>query len=176
MASPFAPFANARLAWRRPTAPLANLRDGVAGLVSETVVIEAFLKETTVSQQDGRSGGDRATARSGGDRATAMVIDAAAVRGYITRWVVLPAGESWLAAGTAWEWDETGLRPEGFRASGAEAQLFRGVLALLPATGSGTIHTIELQHVGSAYGDGGIGAVLREAAGDQFTALLREAR
>lgn len=167
MATPFAPFANARLAWRRPTAPLANLRDGVAGLATETVVIEAFLKETTVSQQDGRSGGDRATA---------MVIDAAAVKGYITRWVVLPAGQSWLAAGTDWEWDETGVRPEGFRANGAEAQLFRGVLAVLPATGGGTIHTIELQHVGSAYGDGGIGAVLREAAGDQFTALLREAR
>ncbi len=168
MASPFAPFANARLAWRRPTAPLASLRDGVSGLQAETVVIEAFLKETTV--QAPQSG------LVGGERATAMVIDAAAVQGYITRWALLPAGAGWLDAGTAWEWDDTGLQPEGFRANGAEAQLFRGVLAALPATGSGTIHTIEIQHVGSAYGDGGIGAVLREAAGDQFTALLREAR
>jgi len=149
MATPFADFANLRLLWRRPTAAPTSLREGLQR-TTDLVVIEAF------AEVQGPGGEQPSGGRS---------IGSGSIEGNITRWAVVPSGAGWLDAGTAWSWTDTGLRPTGFP-RGEKLEAFMGDLASLPTTteaerGWVTIATLS--------GVGGIDALIRVEAGDEFT-------
>jgi len=149
MATPFADFANLRLLWRRPTAAATSLREGLQR-ATDLVVIEAF------AEVQGPGGEQPSGGRS---------IGSGSIEGNITRWAVVPSGAGWLDAGTAWSWTDTGLRPTGFP-RGEKLEAFMGDLASLPTTteaerGWVTIATLS--------GIGGIDALIRVEAGDEFT-------
>jgi hypothetical protein len=76
MPTPFAPYANLRLLFRRPSAPPASLREGPRSAAVELVVIEAFAELS--------AGGD-------GTEAGGLEIGQQALSGNITRWAILPA-------------------------------------------------------------------------------------
>lgn len=156
MATPFAPFANLRMLWRRPTAALTSLRDGMRP-TTDLVVIEAF------AEVSGPGGEQESGGRS---------IGAGSIEGNITRWAVVPGGGGWLDAGTAWSWTDSGLRPAGLP-RGEKLEAFMGAIGNLPATTEGergwlTIATLS--------GVGGIDAVIRAAAGDEFTGTFAAGR
>jgi len=149
MATPFADFANLRLLWRRPTAAATSLREGLQR-ATDLVVIEAF------AEVQGPGGEQPSGGRS---------IGSGSIEGNITRWAVVPFGAGWLDSGTAWSWTDTGLRPTGFP-RGEKLEAFMGDLASLPTTteaerGWVTIATLS--------GVGGIDALIRVEAGDEFT-------
>jgi len=149
MPTPFADFANLRLLWRRPTAAATSLREGLQR-ATDLVVIEAF------AEVQGPGGEQPSGGRS---------IGSGSIEGNITRWAVVPSGAGWLDAGTAWSWTDTGLRPTGFP-RGEKLEAFMGDLASLPTTteaerGWVTIATLS--------GVGGIDALIRVEAGDEFT-------
>jgi hypothetical protein len=156
MPTPFAPFANLRLLWRRPTAAATSLREGLQR-ATDLVVIEAFAEAQS-------PGGEQ---ESGG-----RSIGSGSIEGNITRWAVVPSGAGWLDAGTAWSWTDTGLRPTGFP-RGEKLEAFMGDLSILPATteaerGWVTIATLS--------GVGGIDALIRVEAGDEFTGTFAAGR
>ncbi len=158
MATDFAPYANLRLLISKPAEAPEILRDGLpAG--SDSWVIEAFVK---------------AEQAAGRDAAATPSVDPSkrVLSGYITAWAVLPANTSWLAARSAFSWDDSGLAPPEL-AAGMGGRAFLGVLPDLPALtgnpqqGEGTI--IGLSGI---YGPGGIGAELRPELGDAITVEL----
>jgi hypothetical protein len=156
MATPFADFANLRLLWRRPTAAATSLREGLQR-ATDLVVIEAF------AEVQGPGGEQESGGRS---------IGSGSIEGNITRWAVVPSGANWLDAGTAWSWTDTGLRPTGFP-RGEKLEAFMGDLASLPTTteaerGWVTIATLS--------GVGGIDALIRVEAGDEFTGTFAAGR
>jgi hypothetical protein len=156
MTTPFADFANLRLLWRRPTAAATSLREGLQR-ATDLVVIEAF------AEVQGPGGEQPSGGRS---------IGSGSIEGNITRWAVVPSGANWLDAGTAWSWTDTGLRPTGFP-RGEKLEAFMGDLANLPTTteaerGWVTIATLS--------GVGGIDALIRVEAGDEFTGTFAAGR
>jgi hypothetical protein len=156
MPTPFADFANIRLLWRRPTAAATSLREGLQR-ATDLVVIEAF------AEVQGPGGEQPSGGRS---------IGSGSIEGNITRWAVVPSGAGWLDAGTAWSWTDTGLRPTGFP-RGEKLEAFMGDLASLPTTteaerGWVTIATLS--------GVGGIDALIRVEAGDEFTGTFAAGR
>jgi len=156
MATPFAPFANLRMLWCRPTAALTSLRDGMRPAV-DLVVIEAFAElQGPGGEQD-----------SGG-----RAIGSASIEGNITRWAVVPSGAGWLDAGTAWSWTDTGLRPSGLP-RGEKLEAFMGAIASLPTVTDGERGTVTLATLS---GIGGIDAIVRAAAGDEFTGTFAAGR
>lgn len=157
MATPFAPFANVRMAWKRPTAALTSLRDGMKP-TADLVVIEAFTEGVQV-------GGEQP---GGGGRS----IGSGSIEGYITRWAVVPAGASWLDAGTAWSWTDTGLRPTGLP-RGEKLEAFIGNLSGLPTVGDGERGWLT---IATLTGTGGIDALVRAAAGDKLTGTFAAGR
>ncbi len=92
---------------------------------------------------------------------------------FIIRWALVPLGESCFDAGTSWAWDTTALRPAGMTASEQELQAYLGPIDALPAAAAGTIGTAVIDQVGGPAGDGGVGALLRQEAGDQLFITLR---
>ena len=156
MPTPFAPFANCRMLWRRPTAALTSLRDGMKP-TTDLVVIEAF------AELSGPGGEQPSGGRS---------IGAASIEGNITRWAVVPAGAGWLDAGAAWAWTDTGLRPAGLP-RGEKLEAFLGAITSLPATTEGERGWIT---IATLSGVGGIDAVIRAAAGDEFTGTFAAGR
>lgn len=164
MASPFADFPNVRLAWDRPTGPPTNLRNGLSAAV-ETIAIEGFLGGPGGTTDQGLS--DPAGAPS------ALAAGALAVKIYVIRWALVPSGQSWLLSGTSWTWTSTGLRPSGLIASDRELQAYRGPMTALPTPSIGTIGTMMIDQVGTPYGDGGIGGLLRDEIGDVLYGTLR---
>lgn len=164
MASPFADFPNVRLAWQRPTGAPTNLRNGLAAPV-ETFVIEGFL---------GGQGGTSANGSTDPAGAPSIVTPGARpAKIYIIRWALLTTGQTWLQIGTGWSWNTTALRPTGLTASDQELQAYLGPMDALPTPAAGTVGTLQIDQVGSAYGDGGIGALLRAEAGDVLYGTLR---
>lgn len=168
MATPFAEFANCRIAWLRPTAALTNLRDGTRPAVTTTIVLEAFVEPSGgATGQDSKASGDsrgQSTLLGGQSRSLA---------GYITRWAALPNGAGWLDAGTSWTWDDTGLRPEGLTAGQDEMQAALVSIADLPATARAEIGTLVISQLGSPYGPGGIGAEVTAIAGEEISGMFR---
>lgn len=154
MATPFAEFANARLAWQRRSAPPANLRGGTRPATTTTIVLEAFLEPAGGAGPD--PNGDTTLLASGSRGFT----------GYLTRWAVLPTDADWLDAGTGWSWDETGLRPAGMAASTVEIQAALVAMGSLPDLTRAEIGTMVLTQLGSPYGPGGIGAEITDVAGE----------
>ena len=156
MPTPFAPYANFRALWLRPTAPAASLREGIRP-ATDSVVLEFYAK------LQGPGGEQPSGGRS---------IGSGSIEGNITRWAVVPSGAGWLDAGTAWSWTDTGLRPTGFP-RGEKLEAFMGDLASLPTTteaerGWVTIATLS--------GVGGIDALIRVEAGDEFTGTFAAGR
>lgn len=156
MATPFADFANCRMLWQRPTAALASLRDGMKP-TTDLVVIEAF------AELSGPSGEQPSGGRN---------IGAANLEGNITRWAVVPASAGWLDAGTAWAWTDTGLRPTGLP-RGEKLEAFIGAIENLPATTEGERGWIT---IATLSGVGGIDALIRAEAGDEFTGTFAAGR
>jgi len=156
MATPFADFANLRMLWRRPTAALTSLRDGMRPAV-DLVVIEAFAElQGPGGEQD-----------SGG-----RAIGAASIEGNLTRWAVVPSGAGWLDAGSAWSWTDTGLRPTGLP-RGEKLEAFMGAITSLPTLTEGERGWVT---IATLSGVGGIDALIRVEAGDEFTGTFAAGR
>lgn len=153
MPTPFAPYANLRLLFRRPSATPASLREGPRPAAVELVVIEAFAELS--------AGGD-------GTEAGGLEIGQQALSGNITRWAILPAGATWLQAGTSWPWNDTGLRPPGLRA-GEKLEAWEGPLTALPTITGGTPGWVTIH---SLSGTGGIDALVAAEAGDEFSGVF----
>lgn len=156
MPTPFAPFANLRMLWRRPTAAVTSLREGMRP-TTDLVVIEAF------AEVSGPGGEQESGGRS---------IGAGSIEGNITRWAVVPSGGGWLDAGSAWSWTDTGLRPAGLP-RGEKLEAFMGAISNLPAVTEGERGWIT---IATLSGVGGIDAVIRAAAGDEFSGTFAAGR
>ncbi len=164
MASPFADFPNIRLGWRRPTAAPTSLRDGLSSS-SQVIAIDGYLSGKSIAR--GRPGGEAdglPTIVTPGERSAKV---------FIIRWALVPLGESCFHPGTSWAWDDSGLRPAGMTAGDRELQVYFGDLAAIATPPAGSIGTAVIDQVGGPSGDGGVGAVLREEAGDQLFVTLR---
>jgi hypothetical protein len=159
MATDFAPYANLRLLIPQPAEAPESLRDGLP--VSRGAwVIEAFAK---------------AEQGAGRDAPGPPSIDPSKriLAGYITAWATLPAETDWLAARSAFTWDETGLAPDGLMV-GMSGPGFLGALPDLPAlTGNPQQGEATIQGLSGTFGSGGIGAELRAVTGDAITVELQ---
>ena len=153
MATDFAPYANVRILWT-PPGTVSNFRSGTPA-AGTPIVIEAFLKGETGTPVELPSIG--AAPRT--------------LSGYITAYATLPAGGSWLAAGSAFTWTDSGLAPEGLL-PGVTGRGFLGSLPDLPATTGGQIGKATVISVAGVFGVGGIGAQLRAALGDALSISL----
>lgn len=156
MPTPFAEFANCRMAWHRATSERTSLREGMR-TATDSVVLEAKIKV------QGPSGEQDSGGRS---------IGAGSCVGYITRWAVVPSGGGWLDTGASWAWNDTGLRPDELP-RGEKLEAFIGKLSELPTTNQGEKGYIT---IATLTGEGGIDAIKREAAGDKFTGTFAAGR
>ena len=150
MTTPFLQFANARMLFTRRTDRIPNFRDG-ARVPTEMVVMEVFAKLKLLRNQSAEAG--------------AQELEEQVLSGYICRYAVVPSGTDWLSLGTAWNWDESGLKPEGLN-SGQKVETFIGDLSGLPAREGSEMGWTNLDTVVMPFGVGGIGATLRSVAGD----------
>lgn len=91
---------------------------------------------------------------------------------FLTRWAILPEQADWLDAGTSWSWDDSGLRPVGLVA-GTRMEAWMGPLAELPITTNGRRGWFT---PGTFTGTGGIDAIVRAAAGDEFPGVFADGR
>lgn len=158
MATDFAPYANLRLLVHQPIEAPTSLRDGVP-TSSGSWVIEAFIKGESGTLRD-------ATGTPSLDPSKRIL------SGYITAWATLPAETDWLAAGSAFGWDDTGLAPAGLMV-GMGGRGLLGVLPDLPAlSGNPQQGHATIIGLGGAYGPGGIGGELRGETGDALTVEL----
>lgn len=153
MATPFLQFANARMLFTRRTDRIPNFRDG-ARVPTEMVVMEVFAKLSQPGNQTNEAG--------------ALELKQQILTGYICRYAVVPSGTDWLGLGTAWGWDESGLKPEGLN-SGQKCETFIGDLKGLPAREGSETGWTDLGSVLLPFGVGGIGTTLREVQGDRIT-------
>jgi len=154
MATPFLQFANCRMLFSRRTDRIPNFRDG-GRVTTEMVVLEAFAKLS----QPGTT-----------NEAGALELKQQSLDGYICRYAVVPSGTDWLGLGFGWEWDESGLKPEGLN-SGQKVETFIGDLKGLPATDGGEQGWTDLGSLLLPFGVGGIGQTLREVQGDRITGI-----
>lgn len=159
MATDFAPYANMRLLIAQPLEAPESLRDGLP-VSSVSWVIELFAK---------------AEQAAGRDAPGPPSIDPSkrVFAGYITAWATLPAQTSWLAARSAFTWDETGLAPAGL----LQGMGGRGILGVLPdlptLTGNPQQGEVTILGLSGTFGSGGIGAELRAVTGDAITVELQ---
>jgi hypothetical protein len=153
MPTDFAPYANVRILWT-PPGTITNFRSGTPA-AGTPIVIEAFLKGQTGPAQDLPSIG--AAPRT--------------LQGYITAYATLPAQTSWLAAGSAFSWNTTGLAPDGLL-PGITGRGFLGDLTALPSITGGQQGKATVISIAGSFGIGGIGAELRAALGDAITISL----
>lgn len=166
MPSPFAEFpASARMEWRRPAANPTTLRDGTR-TPTVAVVIELFAKAKRSSSRDA----------SAEENLSLVAAGSAAFSSYVIRWAVVPAGDTWLGAGTAWTWDTSGLAPAGLVAGEQPHKLYMGSPDDLAAPKAGTIRELVISQVGPDQGTGGVGAIIRESAGDKIEGVMRTAQ
>lgn len=159
MPTDFAPYANLRLLIPQPAATPESLRSGVPAS-SASWVIECFAKAET---------------GAGRDAPGPQSLDPSkrTLSGYITGWAVLPAETDWLAAGSAFAWDTTGLAPAGL-AAGLRGKGLLGVLGDLPAlTANPQRGEATILGLSGAFGPGGIGGELRAETGDAITIELQ---
>lgn len=147
MASPLAPFANARLLLETPGAR-GGPETGYKRVAGESIVLTLFLKQ--VSEKE---------------RAIFKQIETQSVasdflEGYIVSHAVLPDGADWqtydLATGLQ---DTTGTRP---------AALYKGARAAAIQFGSRTSQAVEVVEAAGTFDDQGIGAIVRGVLGDRL--------
>ena len=154
MATDFAPYANLRILWTAP-GTITTLRNGVPAGGTATV-IEAFVKGTAASPQELAS----------------IHPQARVLEGYITAYATVPGQGSWLAAGSAFSWDTSGLAPSGLR-PGAIGRALLGTLEALPTVAAGSLQgKATILGLQEPFGVGGIGAELRTALGDKIRVSL----
>lgn len=156
MATPFAQFPGLRMIWRRPTAALTSLREGIRPTF-DSVIIEAYVDTSGPSGEQSLGG---------------QHYGAASVEGNITRWAVMPTGATWLDAGSSWAWDDSGLRPAGLP-RGEKLEAFLGDPTSLPAVGGGEVGWLTIATLSS---EGGIDGIIRQFAGDEFTGTFAAGR
>lgn len=162
MATDFYPYANLRLLIHKPAEMPESLRDGLPASTGSWV-IEVFAK---------------AEQAAGRDAPGPPSVDPSkrVFTGYITAWAELPAETDWLAARSAFSWNETGLAPDGLLVGtgGKSGRGFLGVLSDLPVlTGNPQQGEATIQGLSGAFGSGGIGAELRAVTGDAITVELQ---
>lgn len=153
MATPFLPFSNARLRFKRRTSRIPNFRDG-GSVPEQTVVMEAFVKLVFSAAQ-------------GFEQTGATEYKQQFMSGYITRYAAIPNGEDWLDAGANWNWDESGLKPDQLD-SGQKCETYIGNLKNLPNTAGGEMGLTDFRSVILPFGVGGIGEIIRGTAGDRI--------
>ena len=159
MASPFAGFQDMRIRLVQSPAVM-TLRDGPSGGgPPEVVVVELFAKG------QGSSGSDRPS----------IEICSGAMGGFIVRWAALEQGQDWLTHADHLSWDDTGLRPAALR-PGATCQAYLGDLTILPLRDGGLLGELEMAELGQPFGVGGIGKLIREAAGDKWAGTFKLSR
>lgn len=159
MATDFAPYANLRLLIAQPAETPESLRGGLPASTGAWV-IEAFAK---AEQGAGR----------GAPGPPSVDPSKRILAGYITAWAVLPAQTSWLAARSAFTWDDSGLAPAGLLV-GMSGQGLLGVLPDLPTlSGNPQQGEATIQGLSGTFGSGGIGAELRAVTGDAITVELQ---
>jgi hypothetical protein len=143
MATPFAPFANARILWQAPGARSSG-RDGYALQPGQSYLLVAFLKRAEQPQ----------------------VLDLPALAGASIALTGYLVGAAPLEPEQVADWrtialagltvDDSGLRPEG---------LERNCKGQAEVVGFGEI-AVRFASIGTAYGDDGIGALMRLRTGD----------
>lgn len=159
MATDFAPYANLRLLIPQPAATPESLRDGLPASTGSWV-IECFAKAPNGSGADGPA-------------PPSVDPSVRSLAGYITAWAMLPAQTDWLAARSAFSWDESGLAPAGLMV-GMGGRGLLGVLPDLPTlSGNPQQGEATIQGLSGNYGSGGIGAELRTQTGDAITIELQ---
>lgn len=162
MPTDFYPYANLRLLIPKPAATPQSLRGGLP-VSNSSWVVEAFVK---------------AEQGAGRDASAPPSVDPSkrVLTGYITAWADLPAQVDWLAARSAFSWNETGLAPAGMMV-GTGARFghgFLGVLSDLPTlTGNPQRGEATILGLSGTFGSGGIGAELRAVTGDAITVELQ---
>lgn len=156
MPTPFLEFANCRMHFSRRTSRIPNFREG-GRVPEETVVIEAFASLVFSAAQ-------------GTQQAGSLELKQQFLKGYICRYAVIPAGTNWLADGTNWSWDESGLKPDGLQ-SGTKCRTWFGALEDLPSTAHGEQGITDMRSVILAHGVGGIGKIIRSVAGDRIDGI-----
>lgn len=159
MATDFYPYANLRLLIPQPAETPESLRDGLPAS-SGSWVIELFAK---------------AEQGAGRDAPGPPSIDPSkrVLAGYITAWATLPAETDWLAARSAFSWNDTGLAPAGLMV-GMGGRGLLGVLPDLPTlTGNPQQGEATIRGLSGTFGSGGIGAELRAVTGDAITIELQ---
>lgn len=154
MPTDFAPYANLRLLIPQPAAAPVSFRDGPPASPGSWI-IHCFAKGETVPAADLPS----------------ISPASKALAGYITAWATLPAETDWLAASSAFTWNDTGLAPPGLL-TGASGRGFLGALEGLPVV-SGQQGEATILELGGAFGPGGIGAEIRGQIGDQIRVQLQ---
>lgn len=160
MPSPFAAYANLRLRFERRSQAIPNFRDGTH-VPTEIVVIDAWARSSGTGGDEQQTGG--------------VAYGQFTLSGFLVRYAVLPPGSDWLGLGITWDWDDSGLRPLGLRA-GDMLQACWGDLTGLPAVDDAEQGWLTLAQISHPYGSGGIGAMLRTAAGDKFAGVFSETR
>lgn len=160
MASPFSGFQNLRILVAPSTAPM-TLRDGVPTLPPpvDQCVVELFSKASGSSPAP-RPSIEVATGSAGG---------------FIVRWAPLDSNDHWLADAGVFSWDDSGLAPPLLRI-GLVCRAFLGDLTILPDRTGGQLGELELTELGQPFGVGGIGKLIRTAAGDKWTGSFRQVR
>lgn len=156
MATPFAPYANARMRFDRRSSRIPNFRNG-GRVMSESVVLDVYVKLFVPQGTNNLEAG-------------ATELKSQFLSGYITRWAPLPNGSDWLSLGTSWAWNESGLKPEGLY-SGTKLETYIGDLTLLPARDGSEVGYTEIRSAIYPFGVGGIGDMIRVVAGDKILGI-----
>jgi hypothetical protein len=157
MATPFARFASLRMLWQRPTADVTSLREGIRPN-TEMIAIEAYVDDMLGSSGEQSSGGRN--------------IASTKITGFITRWAIVPSGDNWLGGGVGWQWNNSGLRPSNLP-RGEKLEAFIGNLSILPDLSNGERGWLTIDSLSSV---GGIDALVRVKAGDEFSGVFAAGR
>jgi hypothetical protein len=158
MPTDFLEYTNLRLLIPKPAAAPANFRSGVPAGAGSWVV-HCFTRGETVAAADLASISPRTRILSG----------------FITAYADLPANTSWLAASSAFAWDESGLAPAALRL-GMGGRGFLGDIPALPTvTGQALQGEATIIALADPYGPGGIGAEVRAELGDRIRIELQVA-
>lgn len=148
MATPLAPYANARLLIELP-GQRGGPESGYRRSPGQQLVLLAFLKQAS------------AEARSQFQQMTNASVAADLLQGYAVAHAPLPEGADWLTLDVAAQSgaDTSGTRPE---------QLRKGARLAALRFGSRLSEVAELVEVAGAYDDLGIGAIVRQVIGDRL--------
>ena len=159
MATPLAPYANLRMLIPQPVAP-ADFRSGVPA-ADGSWVIEAFAKAVSPNAQAG----------------SLPSVDPMRLllEGYITAWAVLPEDTIWLAAGSAFTWDTTGLAPAGLLPGAGGRGILTRLSALPTLTQPAQQGEVTITGLAEPFGVGGIGDLVRSELGDKIRVELQVA-